>query len=100
MSYVTEVLVYGLDIDKPVREINLWLKENKVNGELLPLDNDAAGGGRPFAMQVFAMAVNYMPIDDFRQFIATVDFGMFEDQLVVLMTTETYPTTIFAVTNK
>lgn len=95
MSYVTEVLLYGLGINEPVAKINTWLRDNKVNGELLPINGESAGGGRPFAMDVFAMAVNYMPVEAFQRLLYTIDFGMFDDQVVVLMTTETNPTLIF-----
>lgn len=95
MSYVTEVLLYGLDINEPVNQINTWLRDNKVNGELLPINGELAGDGRPFAMDIFAMAVNYMPVEDFQRLLYTIDFGMFDDQVVVLMTTETDPTIIF-----
>ncbi len=95
MSYVTEILVYGLDIEKPIQKINSWISKEGYNGVLEPLNVDVAGGGRPFAMAVYAAAINYFGVDDFIKYLESLYFGLFDDQAVVLLTTETYTTIVF-----
>lgn len=95
MSYVTDIFVYGLDIEKPIKKINSWISQEGYNGVLELLNVNLADGRRPFGMEVYAAAINYFGVDDFIQYLHNLEFGMFDGQAVVLLTTETNQTIVF-----
>lgn len=95
MSYITEVCIYGLDIDAPMEQVNDWLTRNNMKGSIAKIDlTNHVSGNRGFSMDLFGGGFNYFPVDDFAEFVKTVNFGMFSDQTIILLTTETDPTVV------
>ena len=95
MSYITEICIYGLDIKEPMEQVNAWIAGNNITGEIAPVNlENHHSGDRGFSMELFGGGFNYFPVDDFINFVKTVNFGMFSDQTVVMLTTETDPTIV------
>lgn len=84
MSVITDLVIFSTHDEDAMDRVNAWCVEHDHRQhQFAKLDTDAAGGGKVFTDDVWAMAGNYFPHEDLVE--ALPSFGWRYPQNVVLI---------------